>query len=247
MFGGSSAARSAALVFSLVTGQVSLADWTAWEAHMKRGLTYVQNANHQEAAKSFAAALDEAESHDRVSERVAITLNNLGMQYLSLGDYAAAEPVLKRSLAIQKAVSGSEHPAVGTSLNNLAMLHVLQGNHEQAQALLEESMVIAEKALGPEHPDVGTTLNNLAALYSARNNHSQAEPLLKRAIAIFEKSGDGPSHARALQNLASLYAKMGRTENAEQIRQEASVKPPASNPRVRSRDVAQTLRIVIPR
>ena len=53
---------------------------------------------------------------------VATSLNNLAVLYLDQGQYAQAEPLYQRSLAIWEKALGPEHPNVATSLNNLALL-----------------------------------------------------------------------------------------------------------------------------
>ena len=40
-----------------------------------------------------------------------------------LGDYAKAEPLFRRSLAILEKALGPDHPSVATSLENLAALY----------------------------------------------------------------------------------------------------------------------------
>ena len=54
---------------------------------------------------------------------MATSLNNLAGLYDSLGDYAKAEPLYKRALAIWEKALGPDHPDVATSLNNLAALY----------------------------------------------------------------------------------------------------------------------------
>ena len=54
---------------------------------------------------------------------MALSLNNLAALYVAQGRYAEAEPLYKRSLAIQEKALGPDHPDVGTSLNNLAGLY----------------------------------------------------------------------------------------------------------------------------
>ncbi|MBT1570101.1 tetratricopeptide repeat protein, partial [Klebsiella pneumoniae] len=58
---------------------------------------------------------------------VATSLNNLAELYRSQGQYAQAEPLFKRSLAIWERALGPDHPDVATSLNNLAELYRSQG------------------------------------------------------------------------------------------------------------------------
>jgi tetratricopeptide (TPR) repeat protein len=54
---------------------------------------------------------------------VAASLNNLAELYRAQGQYAQAEPLYKRSLAIVEKALGPDHPNVATSLNNLALLY----------------------------------------------------------------------------------------------------------------------------
>ena len=51
-----------------------------------------------------------------------MSLNNLGLLYHNQGNYAEAEPLYKRSLAIWEKNLGPEHPKVATSLENYADL-----------------------------------------------------------------------------------------------------------------------------
>jgi len=142
---------------------------------------------------------------------VATSLNNLAALYESLGDYARAEPLYKRSLVIYEKALGPDHPYVASSLNNLAMLYKSLGDYGKAEPLYKRSLAISEKALGPDHPYVAASLNNLAGLYKSLGDYAKALPLMKRSLAINEKAL-GPDHpyvAASLNNLASLYGLLG--------------------------------------
>ena len=133
--------------------------------------------------------------------------------------YAEAEPLYRRALAILEQALGPEHPDTANSLNNLAGLYQNQGRYGEAEPLLVRALAIREKALGPEHPDTAASLNNLALLYKSRGRSEQAEPLYRRALAIAEKAL-GPEHpntAAGLNNLALLYKSQGRSEQAEPL------------------------------
>ncbi|MCC5945599.1 MAG: tetratricopeptide repeat protein, partial [Bernardetiaceae bacterium] len=109
----------------------------------------------------------------------ANSLNNLGLLYEKMGNYAQAEPLYKESLKIYKEALGEKHPDYASSLNNLAILYWNMGNYTQAEALYKESMQIRKEALGEKHPDYANSLNNLAILYRNMGNYAQAEPLYK--------------------------------------------------------------------
>jgi tetratricopeptide (TPR) repeat protein len=137
--------------------------------------------------------------------------------------YAQAEPLYQRALAINEQQLGPEHPDTARSLNNLAALYYTQGKYEQVEPLYQRALAINEQQLGPEHPDTAGSLNNLAALYYTQGKYEQAEPFYQRALAINEKQL-GPEHpdtATCLNNLANLYHAQGKYEQAEPLLQQA--------------------------
>jgi hypothetical protein len=56
--------------------------------------------------------------------------------------YAQAEPLYKRSLAIWEKALGPDHPDVATSLNNLAAPYRKTGREKEAKALEDRARVI---------------------------------------------------------------------------------------------------------
>ena len=149
----------------------------------------------------------------------AVSLNNLAKLYYTQGQYAQAEPLYKRVLAICEKALGPEHPDTATSLNNLGLLYESQGQYAQAEPLYKRALAICEKALGSEHPDTARNLNNLAMLYYLQGQYAQAEPLFKRALAIWEKAlgPEHPSTGISLNNLALLYKAQGQYAQAEPL------------------------------
>ena len=137
---------------------------------------------------------------------VAKSLSNLAVVYDTKGDYARAEPLYQRALAILEKALGPDHPDVAKPLNNLAMLYKQKGDYARAETLYQRSLAILEKALGPEHAEVAKALNNLAECYRETGDYARAEPLYQRALVIREKAL-GPHHpefATSLHNLATI-------------------------------------------
>ena len=54
------------------------------------------------------------------------------------GQYAQAEPLLTRALAIKEKLLGLDHPDMALSVGNLAQLRVVQGQPEKAEPLYVE-------------------------------------------------------------------------------------------------------------
>jgi tetratricopeptide (TPR) repeat protein len=66
---------------------------------------------------------------------VATSLNKLAALYDAQGDHTKAEPLYKRSLAIDEKALGPDHPGVATSLENLAGLYRATKRSSEADAL----------------------------------------------------------------------------------------------------------------
>jgi tetratricopeptide (TPR) repeat protein len=160
-----------------------------------------------------------ANSKDRKPEEAARLLGSLGAQCAKAGNYGAAEPLLRKALAVQEEVLGPEHPDTATSMNNLAWLLNAKGEYALAEPLYREALAIREKVEGPEHPDTAMSLNNLADLLRERGDYAAAEPLYRRALAIQEKvlGPEHPDTATSLNNLALLLAAKGNYAAAEPL------------------------------
>ncbi len=103
-------------------------------------------------------------------------------------NYAEAEPLHKRSLAIREKALGPDHPDVAQSLNNLGGLYKVQGKYAEAEPLYQRALAIREKALGSEHPELATSLENYAALLRETPRADEAARMEARAKAIRAKS-----------------------------------------------------------
>ena len=69
-------------------------------------------------------------------------LNNLAALYRAQGQYAKAEPLYQRALAIREKALGAAHPQVAMSLNNLAEFYDNQGRYAKAEPLYQRALAI---------------------------------------------------------------------------------------------------------
>ena len=151
------------------------------------------------------------------------SLYSLAALYVSMGDFAALEPLFLEARDIRREVLGEEHPDYATSLDSLAGLYHSMGNFAAAEPLFLEARDIRREVLGEEHPDYATSLDSLAGLYEAMGNLAAAEPLFLeardiRGEALGEKH---PLYATSLDNLARLDCKLGNFSAAEPLYLEA--------------------------
>ena len=76
---------------------------------------------------------------------LAITLNNLALLYQAQGQYAQAEPLYQRALALWEKALGPEHPLLVISLHSLVLLYQSQGHEAQAEPLYRRALAILEE------------------------------------------------------------------------------------------------------
>jgi len=138
-------------------------------------------ANSPKRLPSVSATLNWQRRSTVIRIQYATALNWLAMVFQRQGRYVDAEPLYKRSLAIQEKALGPDHPNVAFDLNNLAGIYRDQGHYAEAEPLYTRSLSIRETALGRNHPEVAVTLGNIAMLYHAQGRYAEAGPLLKRS------------------------------------------------------------------
>jgi tetratricopeptide (TPR) repeat protein len=154
-----------------------------------------------------------------IAEPTARLFSNLGGLLDAKADYAEAEQLKRRALAIGENSYGPDHPNLAVRLNNLALLLFRMNRLAEAEPLYRRALAIDENSYGPDHPNLGTRLNNLAQLLQDTDRLAEAEPLMQRALAIDEKNF-GPNHpgvAIDLNNLAVLLKVTDRHAEAEPL------------------------------
>jgi tetratricopeptide (TPR) repeat protein len=161
---------------------------------------------------------------------------------VALAAYAAARPLLARTLAIHEKTFGPEHSSTAGSLNNLAALLHAGGDLAGARPLFERAVAIFGNTLGPEHPSTVPSLNNLALLLQDQNDLIGGRALFERALAIREQAL-GAEHldtAQSLNNLAGLLRAQGDFAVARPLYERAlAIREKALGPE--HPDIAQSL------
>jgi len=132
-------------------------------------------------------------------------------------DYAEATWML----AVEEAESfGPNDHRLAYSLEKLTECLWFQGRLEEALHYGCRALQVYEIALGPSHNDVGSMAYNVAMVFHVLNYMDDAEKNYKRALAI--KTGTlGAKHpdvVKVLSSFADLLVKLGREDEALQLR-----------------------------
>ena len=138
---------------------------------------------------------------------------------LEMREFATAERLQRRALAIFAKSWGEGHPYSAMAQLRLAVLLLHAGQRCQSRRLLAASATqLIEKTLGREHAWFATCLRSQASLrYNARDLDA-AEAVYRRAMAILEKVGDTESTAytAVLNNLGLIYTERRDLARAEE-------------------------------
>lgn len=123
--------------------------------------------------------------------------------------------------ALELAQQSDDPYALAQANNMLGLLARAGGNHDQAIAHLETSLALADTLDDPAAQIAG--LNNLARVYGDSTNPDRLEravELARQALALCVKRGDRHRQAALHNNIADLFHRLGREEEAmEQLKQ----------------------------
>lgn len=154
------------------------------------------------------------------SVEAAASLASLGYGWLKQGEYARAEPLLLRAVAIHERHPESEQlpPHV-----QLARLYVIQGRYEEAEPLYLKSLQLSLERNGPWHAETASRENNLAALYFRMGEDSKAAEHYESALKIQRRNFDEghPNVLVILNNLGALHVRMEAFDKALPLLEQA--------------------------
>lgn len=154
-----------------------------------------------------ALAISEKFRYDRIK---AFSLSDIGKAYMSLEVFDSASHYLKKSLALRQRLGVAKHIVSG--YNNLGKLYQRKCNYDSAIVMFEKGMRLAK-----EKSSIGfipTLLNGLGVCYLNKEDYKQAEEFLLKALKEEEKKASPNYLGERYQNLATLYAKTGRPNQA---------------------------------
>ncbi|MEP6992758.1 MAG: TonB family protein [bacterium] len=151
-----------------------------------------------------ALALTDA-SDPAQEEELPLLINALIRIHLRQSDYAEAEPLLRRLLAIKEA-QGEDRPEVATVVASLAGVRNAMGDYPAAETLYRRALRIREETLPPNHITVAATMESLSAACAARGHFPEALSLSTRALAMREVTlgAHDPSVRAAREHIADL-------------------------------------------
>lgn len=186
------------------------------------GMLCKELARHDEASALYQRALAVLEgSSTRKDDDIAALYHNLGGIEHARGDFAAAEPLARRGLAIRRSLGDED--AVAADLVALAAILDGQQKFDEAERIYHEALTVLDRSPEQNAGDIAVVLNNLGAQYVARGRPADALLLLTRAERLKRRClpERHPDVAVTLNNLAEAHRREGHLAAAEQLYRQA--------------------------
>jgi len=193
------------------------------------GIIRTEMRDYVVARQSLERALEIERSHGIGGGKGSpLTLGNLGILYDQMCDTDAAEKLLTEVVEVFRQWTandpGAEEPHLAVAAKNLGLLYLSDDRPERADSMLTQALSIYEK-LGQKEKAAYSwkatrTLVHLATAKLLAGKTEDANKLFQRALGELEQeSKDVPDRdytiAQVKSNLGNLYARMGRSTDAE--------------------------------
>jgi Tetratricopeptide repeat len=161
----------------------------------------------------------DTEAQSELKEALGSALNRLAESYYEQGDFAEAQSLYERILAIKQQQLGPKHASIGADLTNLAGVLCVQGKFDQAEPFVKRVVGIIESAVPLDVLKLADSLNTLAGILFQQGKYEECEPLLGRALQHRQEALglDHPEIADNLRDYAKLLRKLKREEEAERM------------------------------
>ncbi|WP_334132803.1 tetratricopeptide repeat protein [Silanimonas lenta] len=164
----------------------------------------------------YARALSDALEAQRLFERLGehgpngVVLQNAGIAYRRMGEYAQAEEYLRRSLDVPELSEDWVHRLI--SLLQLGYLYEETGRFSRAREVLRDALHLCTEK--QSRNDCGYVRLALAGVEVNATSPERAMSLLDAAEADFEASGDPGDPAMLALLRGQALARLGRLEQA---------------------------------
>jgi len=118
---------------------------------------------------------------DRVYESYGI--RGLGEMWLNQGDYARAEPLLKRAMALI-VNEGATADRMAVALDSLATLYCSEDKTSMAEDLWQRELKLVRGLFGDYHPQTGLVLGHLAEVSAKDGDFARAREYSRQVVSI---------------------------------------------------------------
>ncbi len=145
----------------------------------------------------------------------------IGYAHASLGDNERGTALLEEAVREQRQARPLDELALADALEKLASIYHDSGEVDLATARVEEALDLLRSSDTLESELGGQLLRELGRVQTVANLHHQAESSFASALEIFERLGAEAEVALTKTDLAIIYGRTGREEDAIRLNREA--------------------------
>ena len=154
---------------------------------------------------------------DQAHLDMAISLNNVGTAYDTLGDTQEGLKYKEQALEMFKELYGDQaHPDLARSLNNVGLAYHTLGDTRKGLGYQEQALEMYKKLYGDQaHPSLAMSLNNVGNAYHTLGETRKGLGYQEQALEMYkELYGEQahPSLASSLNNVGNAYDTLGETQ-----------------------------------
>jgi CHAT domain-containing protein/Tfp pilus assembly protein PilF len=193
----------------LLAAEKELLTETLWRALNRLGRRSAAIGRQSEALKAYGLALSIAE---RIGDEagIAAARNNIGLVYLSQGDYETALTYLRESLRLHQAQGNKL--LIAQTMNSIGSAYKFQGDYRSALEHSDKSLKLNEEV--GNKAGIVLSLNQLGGIYKDQGNYELALDYHQRALRLSEESGNKIGIADSLHEIGSIHLLQGNFSEA---------------------------------
>jgi hypothetical protein len=181
------------------------------------------HGDYRQAERCYRLALQESKGFAAGDQRIADTLEDLGITLTALKDYRQAEQAYQLCLKHRKQYLGPGSERVAVVLQRLSDLYMFQCQYGNAVKCLEQEVAILDKRYGPTHRYLSFPLEKLGKALDQDQRLVDAEEAATQAIRIRQNyiGADNPYLSSDFAFLAKIKQEQHKFAEAESLNQRA--------------------------
>ena len=179
------------------------------------GILHFEQGNYDSALSFFERGHSIQKRYDDHDTNASFFYASMGSIFKAKGLLDTAFVYLKKSLDINRAVTGESSSHTSNNYYNLGDLHEQIGAYDLAMSYYQKSLNINKNIFGEHHPDVADSYFGIGAAYYEKEDYNSAVAYIKKALDIYELF---PSQ---LEAKADMYYYLGLASCREEKYDEA--------------------------
>ena len=145
-------------------------------------------------------------------------LNDLGLTYKKMGRYPESLEKYSEAYRLAAKVFGKRHSNTAIIMDNFAGALSVMGRDQDALDIQLQTVIILKETGGPMSRELAITLGSVGENLIKFRRYKEALKFLKQSLSILERKGENQvAIAIALDNIAGVYRRLKRFQEAEQL------------------------------